>query len=87
MAETVEIWATKYALTSGVAKYDAQISDGMAVVRGAGHLRMFFHGEGKEWHRTRGSAIHRAEQMRQDKIRSLERQLEKLRKLSFGLTP
>lgn len=87
MSEMVTIWATKYALTSGVAKYDARISDHMAIVREPGSLTMFFHGEGKEWHRTRDSAIHRAEEMRLDKIKSLERQLEKLKKLSFGLTP
>ena len=42
-----------------------------------------FHGEGKDWHRTRESAIKRAEAMRKKKIISLRRQLAKFQKMTF----
>lgn len=38
-------------------------------------------GEGKQWHRTLASANLRMETMRKTKIKSLEKQLEKLKKL------
>ena len=38
---------------------------------------------GNDWHRTEADAVARAEQMRVKKIASLEKQIAKLKKLSF----
>lgn len=43
----------------------------------------YYHGEGKEWHRTKKSAIKKAEEMRQKKIDSLKKQVEKLERMMF----
>lgn len=43
----------------------------------------YYHGEGKEWHRTRESAVAKAEEMRCKKIDSLKKQIEKLEKKRF----
>ena len=42
-----------------------------------------YHGEGKEWHRTKEAALVRAEKMRQKKIASLKKQIEKLERMKF----
>ena len=42
-----------------------------------------YHGEGKEWCRTKEEAIKRAEEMRKKKICSLKKQIEKLNSLRF----
>jgi len=46
-------------------------------------LATYFHWEGKEWHRTEKEALCRAQEMRDRKIRSLKKQIEKLEKMSF----
>lgn len=44
-------------------------------------------GEAKNWHRTRDGAIAKAKEMRDAKIASLERQIAKLRAMTFDDTP
>jgi hypothetical protein len=67
-------WITKYALTRGV---------GVAVVEDCGdglvRIGAYYLGEGREWHRTRESAVKRVEDMRAAKIASLKRKIEKLK--------
>ena len=82
---TTEIWTTKYALTAGIVRTQAKISDRFAHVPpgSAGHqIDGFYHGEGREWCRTEAEALARAEQMRQDRIVSLHRQIAKLEKMT-----
>jgi len=43
---------------------------------------MYF-GEGKDWHRTKESAIKRAEKMKINKIANVKKQLEKLKEMKF----
>jgi len=38
-----------------------------------------------DWHVTQESALAKAEQMRQDKIKSLEKSLEKMKRLTFKI--
>ena len=45
--------------------------------------RGYFHGEGREWHRTKESAIDKAEEMRKKKIETMKKQIEKLEKMEF----
>lgn len=69
-------WITKYALTSGVFVADAEVSDTsdrMICVKGH-----YYHGEGRDWHRTRESAIDRVREMRVAKLTSLHKQIAKL---------
>lgn len=44
---------------------------------------IYYHGEGNDWHRTKESAIAKAEEMRKKKIASLKKQIEKLEKMEF----
>ncbi len=78
----MKVWISKYALTQGIFEMDAKILENMAIST----VRDFptcYHGEGKEWHRTKGEAIKRAEEHRLNKITSLKKQLSKMESLKF----
>lgn len=81
----MKVWITKYALTQGIIEKKARECgegfDGM--VKTEEKYPAYFHGEGKEWHRTKESAIKRAEEMRQKKIESLKKQIKKLEVMTF----
>lgn len=80
----MKVWITKYALTQGIIEKEAELCesyDGM--IRVSGKFSYYLHGEGKEWHRTKESAIARAEEMRQKKIESLKKQIQKLEEMHF----
>lgn len=78
----MKVWISKYALTQGIYEADVRqgASDGHVVGNG-----MFenYHGDGKEWHRTKAGAILRAEVVRLTKISSLQKSISKLEKLKF----
>lgn len=81
-------WITKYALSTGISEEavedcsDVELPDVAKVV--GGDWSQYFHGEGKEWHRTRAGAVQRAEAMRVAKIASLKKKIAKLEKLRFS---
>ena len=78
----MEVWITKYALTKGIFKLQViDVGDGM--VRSADNVLEMYHKEGRDWHRAKESAIAKAEKMRQKKITSLEKQIDKIKKLDF----
>lgn len=82
----VTAWVTKYALTQGIFKVegtiDPRVSETMLTVPGSANtFPQYFHGN--EWHRTLELAIARAEEMRRAKIKSLEKQLTKVKKIAF----
>ena len=82
--EQISAYITKYALTTGIyfAKGEVchEISSKMfSDIRRCGSLN--YHGN--EWHRTKEDAIMRAEEMRDRKIKSLEKQIAKLKKMTF----
>lgn len=82
----MKIWITKYALTAGITKADvreSEAADGLIVVKNELGWNQYFHGEGNEWHRTRESAVAKAEAMRLAKINSLRRSIAKMEKLTF----
>jgi hypothetical protein len=77
---------TKYALTAGIQERKVQkIEDGMltAVVPGGLNGVQYFHGEGREWHRTIEGAKDWAEKMRIKRISSLRKQIAALEKMEF----
>lgn len=79
----MKVWVTKYALTSGIQEHDVEDDGGnMVRVRGA-QCAQYFHGEGREWHRTCEGAIAKAREMRDAKIAALARQMEKLRAMDW----
>lgn len=76
----MKAWITKYALSGGIEEHEAED-------RGYGCIYFdrygYMAGEGRNWHRTRESAVAKAEKMRKDKIASLRKQIERLEKLTF----
>ncbi len=79
----MKAYVTKYALTTGVLKIEAEdCGDGMIADKG-GRFTAYYHGEGRDWHRTRAAAVERAKEMRLLKIASLKKQIAKLQKARF----
>ena len=79
--KVIKIYSTKYALLDGITEHEVESpKPGSGIVRSRYH---FFYGEGKEWHRTRKSAVAKANAMRDEKILSTEKLLERLRALTF----
>ncbi len=77
----MKVFITKYALTAGI-----ECREATACTNNADLIvsdRQYFHGEGREWHRTFEDAVKRAEEMRLAKIESLEKSLAKFRALRF----
>jgi predicted ATP-grasp superfamily ATP-dependent carboligase len=75
----MKVWITKYALSEGIEEHDVtDCGEGMMLT-----ANRYFHGEGRDWHRTRESAVTKAEKMRKSKIASLRKQIERLEKLAF----
>lgn len=80
-----EIWVTRWALTQGIFQETAKISaDGKMADYGKGYSRVFLHGE--DFQLTEEAAIQRAYIMRAKKLLSLQKQIDKLQKLSFMKT-
>jgi hypothetical protein len=82
----MKAYLTKYCLTDGIQEVDdAEIDErnpSLLSVKSLGAFA-YFHGEGREWHRTRESALKNAEDRRLARIRSLKRKLDKLEVLRF----
>jgi hypothetical protein len=79
------VWITKLCLTRGIRMFDDAVAGGypsMVCVPSLGSWG-YFHGEGREWHRTLEGAKSRAEEMRQKKIKSHRAAIAKLEKLKF----
>lgn len=85
----MKVWITKYALSTGI--FEAEVNEpnsttpGLIVAPGrvVGRFDQYFHGEGREWHRTPEAAVLKAEKMRAEKIASLRKSIAKLEKLKF----
>lgn len=88
----MQFWITKYALSSGITLVDADDPvnsefPGLLTVRGrtgGGAFDQHFHKEGRDWHRSKGAAIKRAEAMRDAKVHNLHLQIKKLEAMKFG---
>lgn len=79
----MKVWITKHALTRGIfeMEVESQSEDG-TVVYGKSWNDCYYR-EGREWHKIKESAIQKAEEMRQKKIASLKKQIEKLEEMRF----
>lgn len=85
----MKVWITKYAFTLGIfaeqTKPNHGDSDNMVVIRRAGDTwDQYYHGEGKDWHRSEDAAKARAEAMRIAKIVSLKKSINKMEQLDFS---
>lgn len=86
----MKVWITKYCLTKGIFEFEAErcgeygerLYDMVHDISG-GSQSIYYHGEGKDWHITRESAISRAESMRIKKIASLKKSIMELEAMVF----
>lgn len=77
-------WITKYALTQGVYEEEVRaVLDCPDMVTDDKTWPSYFHGEGRNWCRTREAALEVAEAMRKKRIAALKKQITKLEKMNF----
>ena len=79
-------WVSKYAMTKGIYEIEAEdcfdISPTMVHDRGAMYTT-FYHKD--EWHRSEAEAVAKAEAMRTARIKSLEKQIARLKAMRFEI--
>jgi len=78
--ETKKVWISKYALTRGLYMEEVESTHVESMVSIPNGI-MCFHKPG--WHETKEEAIAQAEKMRQAKLKSLQKQIDKLTKTKF----
>lgn len=83
--ETFTGYLTKYALSDGIKETSLTATGIPSMVKdtAAAEFSPYYHGEGRDWHRTRESAVKRAEIMRTKKIASLQKKIAELKALRF----
>ena len=79
----MKVWIIKYALTKGIFEIEGEEFGNGDISQESVFGPKFYHGEGKELCRTKEEAVQVAKRMRQKKIESLERQIERLKKMKF----
>ena len=79
--KTFEVYVTKYSLTQGILKMPVTTTSFPGMVKSSNVT--FFKGE---WFEDFESAVLRAEEMREKKLQSLERQMQKIKSLDFRST-
>ena len=81
----MKVWITKYALKLGIRETEGEIDEtgSLRDMNAKSYQNNLYHGEGDEWHRTKESAIKKAEEMRQKKIASLKKQIKGLERMRF----
>lgn len=85
-----KVYVTKYALSTGIivisdVEWCTDISEQMVSYKlRDNNITQILHSP--DWHRTPETALARAEEMRQAKIKSIKKQLTKLEKLEFIIT-
>lgn len=76
-------YITKYALTKGL--YEIEVEDcfdaSLTGIKGPGKWEYY---RGREWHRTKEEAISYAEEMRANKLKSLDKQRKRIEGLKFS---
>lgn len=88
MKEEITAFITTYALSEGILEVKGvvchNISSDMLWYR-LPKAMFDSYAHGKNWHRTKEAALARAEEMRQRKIASLKKQIEKLENMVFEI--
>lgn len=82
----MKVYITKHALTAGIIEIEAETCDNVNpdMIKDINRVHDYYHGEGRQWHRSKETAIFKAEAMKEAKIKALNKQLEKLKKLTFN---
>lgn len=80
----VKVWVTKNALTRGIEVVTAEVFEesGMIAVY---EDRYAYYVHGNDWHKTPEAAVARAQEMRDARIKSLQRSIAKMEKLKFDI--
>lgn len=84
----MKVFVTKYALSDGIREVEVKQSEQtprmVTVVTANPHAwAVNYHGEGKDWHRTREAAVWRAKEMQELQLKALARRIERIKKLKF----
>lgn len=80
------VWITKYALSGGVFEISAELcgNDESFVSFKVEPYGLTSYAHGTDWHRTLDSALKKAGSMKLEKIKSLEKSIDKLKKTEFS---
>lgn len=83
--EVITAWITAYALSAGIQKVQAEVirEDVISYKGDSDTWSGSGYAHGKNWHRTEAAAIARAEEMRTSKLKSIDKQIAKLKALKF----
>lgn len=80
----MKVFVTKYALTDGIQEREVvDVGHGTVKDMETKFVAQYYRFEGKGWHRTMESAIKEANRMRDSRIKALEKQIQKLKQLTF----
>jgi len=82
----MKVWITKYALTKGIFEIEAEVCEFISpdMIKEVGcEYPTYYHGKGKDWHKTREDAVKRADEIRKKKVVSLRKKIEKLESMIF----
>lgn len=79
----MQIWITHYALTKGIQQFDGKptSTEGMVQVK-LGDYTSYFHKP--HWHINKEDAADQAKKMKDAKLKSLKKQIERIEKLNFS---
>lgn len=77
----MNVWISKYALTKGIYEVEVNTTDSEYMIVDKNNPISFYHKN--EWHKTKEDAIKRAIELRDKKIKSLEKQIDKLKNMEF----
>ena len=83
MSDVFTAYVTKYALTKGILEMQVEETSQPGMVKALIGSGWYFHGEGRDWHRTFEAAQGRAKDMRIRKIEALKYQIERLEWQTF----
>lgn len=84
--EIFKVWVVKFALTQGIQEKEAEICEHIdknmiSIIPRKFGGEHYFKGQ---WYTTKEEAIKKAEEMRNKKIKNLEKQIEKLKNIQFN---
>lgn len=77
------VFVTRYALTRGIQERKVKETSVEGLLEDIEVTQLCYHDEGRDWHKTREEAVKKAEEMRQKKIQSLKKQIEKIENITF----
>ena len=82
----MKVWITKYALSKGIFEVEVEEIDpeypNMVIHATKGNWKKFYHGEGKDWHRTQETAIQRAKTMAKGQFKAMEKKALQMQRLA-----